>query len=183
MKLEQIAILLELIGFVLASLTVALIKIQYIKHLLDKIKSNIIMISDKIVRDKPDFDKASVDSSIRMTQFYKDLINLIINLPGIWYKIIKSFTTLTLRVRFKEIRRLLIHHKPTYIFTLSLPLILVLIIPWTVLWIITVLLLKLNFVLFSKIASAEFFTTSTIVIGTLIALAGLVIELVLALQT
>jgi len=180
MTCAQIAILLQLLGFVLASLTVALIKIQYIKRFLDKIKSLIIIVSGKIVRSKPDFDSVLADSFIRVSKFYRDLLVLIIKLPIIWYKILVSSTKLSLKLHFKGLGQLLWHYRPTYIFTLSLPLILAFIIPWTVLWVLVFLLLKLHFVLFSKISSSEFFTTTAIIIGTLLVLAGLAMELALA---
>lgn len=180
MTLTQTAILLELLGFILASVTVALKYIQSIKRLLDSIKSILIKINDVVLQNKPDFESASGQYGTRVKSFYRNLWKLTLSLPLRWIVFVWVFLETLLRLKFRKIKTVLRVHRPALIFTLSLPLVLIFIIPWTLLTFFAVAVVKVGFIIINKLALPESVTVFVIIIGTLMALAGLIIEFILA---
>ena len=66
---------------------------------------------------------------------------------------------------------------PAFIFTFSWPLILIFIIPWTLIALIALFAIHITPRVFDRLSANEFVTTSAILLGTLMILAGLIIEL------
>ena len=171
------AILLELIGFIIASVTVALIKIESIKRFLDVIKSKIIDVNTYFTDSKPDLESTKGELITTVNIFYKDFFRLVFKLPKVWLRIVIYSVIYLVRLKFRRLYELLRESIPAFIFTFSGPLILIFIIPWTLIALIALSAIHITPRVFDRLSANEFVTTSAILLGTLMILTGLIIEL------
>lgn len=183
MDWNKIAVLLELIGFFIASVTVALLKIQTIKRFADVIKSKIIDLNVYFTDSRPDLESAKGEFTTTIKIFYKDFIRLLRKLPIVWLRIVLYIVIYLVRLKFRKLYELLRESVPAFIFTFSWPLILVFIIPWTLIGFILMFLLHITPIVTDKLAANEFITTGAILFGTLMILIGLSIELAVVLNS
>ncbi len=177
-----IAASLELIGFIIASFTVALLKIQTIKRFADVIKSKIVDLNVYFTDSRPGLGSAKGEFTTTIIIFYKDFIRLLCKLPVVWLRIVLYIVIYLARLKFRRVYELFRESVPAFIFTFSWPLILVFIIPWTLIALTYLFLLHITPIVTDRLAAKEYITTGAILLGTLMILIGLSIELAVLLN-